>query len=190
MAMPYDLREYLKIYDFLDKKETKKILTKLKKVNWGKHHFYNYIENTNLSHEDDLYVSHELVDVKKELMLKMWHFIDRYIRQDHAFCSAWYSTWNGYTDLRWNKYTVGTNMKTHCDHIHSMFDGNRKGIPTLTILGSLNDNYEGGELIFWDNDAIELKAGQIMIFPSNFMFPHEVRTVTKGERYSFVSWVW
>ena len=81
-------------------------------------------------------------------------------------------------------------MALHCDHIHSMFDGNRKGVPILSILGSLNNDYEGGELVFWRDKVVELKAGEIMIFPSNFLYPHEVRMVTKGTRYSFVSWSW
>ncbi len=102
----------------------------------------------------------------------------------------WYSSWNGYTQLRYNRYNTDTQMKLHCDHIHSMFDGDRKGVPTLSILGSLNDDYEGGELVFWEQEEIQLKAGQIMIFPSNFMYPHKVIEVTKGTRYSFVSWVW
>jgi predicted 2-oxoglutarate/Fe(II)-dependent dioxygenase YbiX len=81
-------------------------------------------------------------------------------------------------------------MKLHCDHIHSMFDGERKGVPTLSILGSLNDDYEGGDLVMWETDKIQLKAGSIMIFPSNFMYPHRVDEVIKGTRYSYVSWVW
>ena len=32
-------------------------------------------------------------------------------------------------------------------------------------------------------------AGSGIIFPSNFMFPHEVKPVTKGERWSLVSWL-
>jgi predicted 2-oxoglutarate/Fe(II)-dependent dioxygenase YbiX len=31
-------------------------------------------------------------------------------------------------------------------------------------------------------------SGDILLFPSNFMFPHEVKEITKGIRYSFVSW--
>ena len=37
---------------------------------------------------------------------------------------------------------------------------------------------------------IDLKQGSVLIFPSNFMYPHEVESITKGSRYSFVSWVW
>jgi predicted 2-oxoglutarate/Fe(II)-dependent dioxygenase YbiX len=35
---------------------------------------------------------------------------------------------------------------------------------------------------------IRLKTGDILMFPSNFMYPHEVTECTKGTRYSFVSW--
>jgi predicted 2-oxoglutarate/Fe(II)-dependent dioxygenase YbiX len=45
-------------------------------------------------------------------------------------------------------------------------------------------------LVFWQDQKIELKAGSIMIFPSNFLYPHKVVEVTKGVRYSYVSWVW
>ena len=37
---------------------------------------------------------------------------------------------------------------------------------------------------------IKLKTGDILIFPSNFMYPHRVEPVKKGIRFSFVSWVY
>jgi predicted 2-oxoglutarate/Fe(II)-dependent dioxygenase YbiX len=81
-------------------------------------------------------------------------------------------------------------MEWHCDHIHDLFDGERKGVPILSIVGVLNDDYEGGEFVMWDNEKIELSAGSVMIFPSNFMYPHAVMPVISGTRHSFVSWVW
>jgi predicted 2-oxoglutarate/Fe(II)-dependent dioxygenase YbiX len=71
-----------------------------------------------------------------------------------------------------------------------MFDGNRKGIPTLSIVGVLNDDYEGGEFIMWQDTEIKLKTGDVLIFPSNFLYPHKVNLVTEGTRYSLVSWTW
>ena len=35
---------------------------------------------------------------------------------------------------------------------------------------------------------IKLMRGDILLFPSNFMYPHEVKEITKGVRFSFVSW--
>ena len=53
----------------------------------------------------------------------------------------------------------------------------------------LNNDYEGGKLIFYDKEY-KLKKGEIIVFPSNFLYPHKVTKITKGERYSFVVWVW
>ena len=80
-------------------------------------------------------------------------------------------------------------MALHADHIQSLFDGERKGIPILSILGVLNDNYKGGEFVLIDK-VIDFKGGDILIFPSNFMYPHKVEPVIEGTRYSYISWLW
>jgi len=79
-------------------------------------------------------------------------------------------------------------MENHCDHIHTMFDGTRRGIPTLTVMAALNDDYQGGELVMFEDQPIELSTGDVIIFPSNFLYPHKIEPVTSGVRYSFVSW--
>ena len=54
---------------------------------------------------------------------------------------------------------------------------------------ALNDDYEGGEFAFFDRSEVyNLKQGSVLMFPSNFMYPHEVMPVTKGTRYAIVSW--
>ena len=50
------------------------------------------------------------------------------------------------------------------------------------------DNYKGGEFIVAGN-KYETKIGSGIIFPSNFMFPHEVKKITHGERWSIVTWL-
>ena len=50
-------------------------------------------------------------------------------------------------------------MALHCDHIHSLFEGQKKGIPTMTFLAVLNDDYEGGEFIMWGDEEIKFKTG-------------------------------
>ena len=191
-SMSMDVRDYLKIYDnFLDSKTCKAIAKKLKKADWQLHTFYQPNTGEFKSYEKELSISYgQDFPETKELQSQIWFAIERYVIKDHAHMADWYSGWNGYTQVRYNRYNVDTQMKLHCDHIHSMFDGNRKGVPTLSILGAINDDYEGGELVFWESEKIALKAGQIMIFPSNFMYPHKVLPVTKGTRYSYVSWAW
>jgi predicted 2-oxoglutarate/Fe(II)-dependent dioxygenase YbiX len=89
---------------------------------------------------------------------------------------------------RYNRYKVNTLMHKHYDHIHSLFTPPVRGIPTLTILGILNDDYEGGQFVLFDDYIIDTKKGDIIIFPSNFMYPHRVEKITSGIRYSFVTW--
>jgi predicted 2-oxoglutarate/Fe(II)-dependent dioxygenase YbiX len=91
-------------------------------------------------------------------------------------------------DYRMNRYTKGSTMRPHVDHIHDLFDGKKKGIPILSIIVNLNESYTGGDLIFFDDLKFSLKTGDVILFPSNFMYPHAVSSVDEGTRYSIVSW--
>lgn len=60
---------------------------------------------------------------------------------------------------------------------------------TISCSFALNDDYEGGEFAFFDRRiATKIKKGAAIIFPSNFMFPHEIIKVKKGTRYSIITW--
>ena len=94
---------------------------------------------------------------------------------------------------RFNRYVKGEFMEKHYDHIYSCFDGNLKGIPVLSIIGVLNEEYEGGDLVFYlDGEEYipKLKTGDTIVFPSAFPWAHEVKPVTSGTRYTWVSWAW
>jgi len=95
---------------------------------------------------------------------------------------------------RFNRYEPGGEMTPHYDFVRYIFDGNNKGIPIFSIILLLNDNFEGGELIFnLGTDEIykpEVKAGDMLIFPSGFLFEHWVTPVTSGIRYSLVHWAY
>ena len=89
-----------------------------------------------------------------------------------------------------NRYSKGQIMRQHQDHIHSLFDGTKKGIPVLSFVLNLNDDYEGADLFFWDDYIIKLGKGDLVMFPSPFLYPHGVTEATKGTRYSAVTWAW
>jgi len=92
---------------------------------------------------------------------------------------------------RFNRYSPGQVMRKHHDHIHAIFDGQKRGIPVLSFVGNLNEEYQGGELAFFDGKTkFALKSGDICMFPSCFLYPHEVYEVTKGQRFSFALWAW
>ena len=67
------------------------------------------------------------------------------------------------------------------------YDGTSEKNNTFTSICYLNDDFEGGQFLVRDIDA-NLKVGDMILFPSCFIFPHEVKEVTKGTRYSFISW--
>jgi len=87
---------------------------------------------------------------------------------------------------RFNRYNSGTVMSEHSDLIRRHQDD---GIPVLSIVGLLNNNYTGGEFVM-NNKIINLKQGDVLVFPSTFLYRHRVEEVTEGTRYSFVSWAY
>ena len=60
----------------------------------------------------------------------------------------------------------------------------------LTIIMSMNNNYEGGEVALFNRELVyKLDVGDVLVFPSNFMYPHEIMPVTDGVRFSMITWV-
>jgi len=189
--MKKNLGDYVKLYEnFFDLDFCKETVKELDKAHWSTHAFYQSKSNDYVSYDNELSISYEPIPQYKIINDKVWFGIEQYILKDHEFVNEWWGGWNGYTDIRFNRYDPFTQMKIHCDHIHSMFDGERKGVPVLSVLGSLNDDYEGGEFVLWEDTVIKIPAGSLLIFPSNFLYPHEVKPVKSGVRYSYVSWVW
>lgn len=94
------------------------------------------------------------------------------------------------TAYRLNRYDAPNGfMSRHADNIHHSH-GQEYGFPLASSLLFLNDDYKGGELILCDGVFCRKPAkGSGIIFPSNFMFPHEVRRVEEGSRYSVVTWL-
>lgn len=181
-----NLQDYVAIYSINDLSVCNEVLKNLDSSKWGKHYYNNAVENLNKTYEDDLDVS--VQDEKIDNLLL--HFIKNSITHYIENVSLIPFQLQGLTKLRYNKYEVCTNMKFHCDHIHTIFDGTKKGIPILTVLGLLNNDFEGGDFLMFDGKKVNLSAGDIIVFPSNFLYPHAVTTVTKGTRYSFVAWGW
>jgi len=77
-------------------------------------------------------------------------------------------------------YKFHTDMGAGCSDRH------------LSISICLNNEYEGGEFVFnlpSGKYTMPQNVGDAVIFPSNFMFPHQVNRITKGTRYALIGWV-
>lgn len=95
----------------------------------------------------------------------------------HRNCTL--SSDEGYSLL---KYEVGEEYKEHTDSGSGMFR-------TLSAILYLNDDYAGGELVFPELDlVIKPKAGNLLLFPSNFSYIHKSTPITSGTKYSVVTW--
>ena len=151
---------------------------------WNASTYSNHKEKTKNSQErvkmDEVWVREENRPYPKlrESVLQSVKFYG----EDHEFFSCIH-----HTDFRLNKYGVSGFMSSHVDNIHHSH-GQSYGYPQCSILLFLNDDYEGGQFFVADKEY-ETKKGSAIVFPSNFMFPHEVKEVTSGERWSVVTWV-
>ena len=139
-------------------------------------------ENYSLAHIEN---KKALENLRSELKTGLDYYVKQWLND-----IPWYDYYRGFTDPKFIKYKQTNDMTEHCDHVRHVFDGERKGIPTVSIVGSLTGDYEGGYLRFWDKEDYFLDKGEVIFFPSNFLYPHRVTEITKGVRYTFVSWVW
>lgn len=187
--------KYQKVEDYIYVTKTipenicKKVLEKNESKKWTPHKWYNAKSKTFYSAEtkelDVLGSDEESQKILNPYMSKaLGEYVEKYsyFQEDPIVYR--------FSPIRFNRYQSDQIMRPHYDHIYSLFDGREKGIPSISIIGNLNEDYEGGELVFWGEKKYKLGTGEFCIFPSNFMYTHEVYEVTKGERHSFVSWAW
>jgi len=188
--MNTNLENYIfKIEKVFDKNFCTNTINSLSNYDWTQHHFYSPDKGYHTRvDEKELEVSHNIKnEYSEKIMQEIWYCLKKFMNN---YNFKWYQSWNSYSPVRFNRYKENRIMDEHCDHISDLFEGSNKGIPILSILGLLNDDFEGGELIFFQNKKIEFNQGDVLIFPSNFLFPHKVEPVKKGTRYSFISWSW
>lgn len=183
------LGDYIRVYknyfavDFCDD-----VVKDISKEPWEKHAYYNNVVKQYKTYSNDLSTSYAEVKGKKFIDDEMGKVFRRYINEDMAHIS-WFNDIDDCSEIRFNRYDPFTEMRIHCDHIKLLFDGERKGIPVLSAVGLLNKKFVGGDFFICDQ-KVELSTGDVIIFPSNFLYPHNVTPVKSGIRYSFVSWAW
>src|SRR6266566_8115776 len=80
------------------------------------------------------------------------------------------------------RYQQGCYYKEHVDHHQTM-------PRSISLSFSINDDYTGGMFSFFGGTHSRYaSAGKAIVFPSNFMFPHGIKPITSGTRYSCEMW--
>jgi hypothetical protein len=86
--------------------------------------------------------------------------------------------WEAFNFVR---YGEGQHFMEHHDHGFSYNC-------TVSLVAYLNDDYEGGEIYFRLQELnIKPKAGDLIVFPSTFAYPHRAMPVKSGVKYSLVT---
>jgi hypothetical protein len=120
---------------------------------------------------------------QEKLLVAMYD--ETYFRQLQAvkhYCATYnISELRYWESTNFVKYGIGQHFAEHSDHGYSYNC-------TLSLVAYANDDFVGGELEFrlW-NLKIKPLAGDLMVFPSNFMYPHRSLPVEEGTKYSLVT---
>ena len=181
--------DYIFVTNIIPKDLCESLIDECNTKKWKKHSWNNYETGT---YHSELTKELDVMSCTQEQQNKITPYLIKALEEYQIKYSTEGEKTQGpwltkFSPIRFNKYEVGNTMREHYDHIHSIFDGKMKGVPIVSIVANLNENYEGAEF-YCRGKEIPLKTGDILLFPSNFMYPHEVKEATKGTRYSFVSW--
>ena len=147
---------------------------------WEQHKWYKPTEDTKEAQHNkelDVLFNKDLIVLEEYVRTAISKY---YLKVNANYLVTYFS------DIRLNKYSTGTLMSEHVDLIRRR---SGDGVPVLSIVGQLNQGYTGGEFIM-NNQVVNLVQGDILIFPSTFLYPHRVNEVTSGTRYSFVTWAY
>lgn len=101
------------------------------------------------------------------------------VAQDYG--KYWGVGLNYFESFNFVKYDgPGTHFKIHADHGPAY-------VTTTSIVAYLNDNYEGGEIYFPRFDlTIKPEPGDVVIFPSTYVYEHASQPMISGAKYSIV----
>lgn len=113
----------------------------------------------------------ELKEFEDQFLLIFQDVLSRYNKVVRTIAS-------GDTGFTLIKYRTGDSCSEHVDQVPHE-------IRVCTAIYYINDDYEGGEIVF-PEQGVEFKPrpGEVIVTPATDEFPHEVRPVTKGERYA------
>ena len=139
---------------------------------------------TDVRNVDEIHISDAGIirdsQIRRELDDRLFKSIESVPREYHQqFRHFTMSIDTGYQLLRYNE---GQFYTQHVD----MFGTQQRSLSCSLIL---NDDYEGGEFSFWDDTkTYNPSKGSALVFPSNFLYPHQIKKITKGQRYSIITW--
>ena len=127
------------------------VISKIENDQWRKHTWYNKVQDSTYSEDtQELSVLDITIQMQQLLNPFMMQAFNEYVDKVKYGESNSNTSEIAYqfSTIRFNKYEEGQLMRQHHDHIYSIFDGDRKGIPVISFIVNFNDGYDGADLVF------------------------------------------
>ena len=130
--------------------------------------------------DTDIIILQEGQGILGDFIKSFRNAIDPHLNEYKYFYGAGTETYENAQLLR---YGVGQKFINHIDDSPRL-------TRRISLTYYLNDEYEGGDVEF-DKFNIRFKAqkNQLLVFPSNYVYNHQVYPVTDGLRYVIVQWM-
>tara|TARA_R100001086_G_C11726335_1_gene228360 strand:+ start:92 stop:673 length:582 start_codon:yes stop_codon:yes gene_type:complete len=190
-----EITNYIKIYDNVLKKET---LKNFLKVCESRKEFLDAAVVVD-SRKDCTIVDKKVRDVKVWNLVNLKEKSRTNVFWANFFCfliTNYFKTYGkeiGMTHTNEQVQSIQLLKYENNGHYEFHIDHGKQTPRTFSCIFFVNENYKGGELCFKfpgskEESIVEKKSNRLIIWPSNFLYPHAVKPVTEGVRYSVVSW--
>jgi alkylated DNA repair dioxygenase AlkB len=186
MKFSNNLYNYIRVFkNSFSKELCDKIINEYSNTDlWREQHAYGDVDHSvrrvkGINISIDGKTTDERKQIDQDIFLNLNSILKQYVMK---FPLLHIDSDTGYVLLQYN---VGDYYKLHIDQIPK---GEQPRLISCIIC--LNDDYTGGEISFFNKQkTFTLKKGDVLLFPSNFIFPHEVCPILTGTRYSIITWL-
>lgn len=178
---------FMDSFDYIKKIEDEKIeWNKAKVISYNSSNNNKGHLNSNTRDTDIIMLPHHLrmSNEKNKTLSDFVTMFHESIRGPFDYYSNHYGSFaNTFYSPQLLRYGKGQRFQNHVDD-------HGDAVRRVSLTYYLNDEYEGGDVEFDKfNLKIKAKKNQLLLFPSNFMYSHEVYPVTEGLRYTVVQWI-
>jgi hypothetical protein len=120
------------------------VIQTIEKRDWAPHTWYNAQAGTFGS---EATMELDVQNTTEELQALLTPYViaagASYNEKAHYNCERTKQIMYKFSKIRFNRYSPGQIMRKHHDHIATLFSPPEQGIPVLSFIGNLNDDYEG-----------------------------------------------
>ena len=156
-----NLKDHIFEYDLLSDQECDQIVSLLDSREWGEFSWYQDFEQVDIDKNSNMkstVTAPEAVDIIQphvnDELFSAFH--EKYNYYDIEDDQTGGSFWEACSGIKFNKYDVGDYLSPHYDHIRDFFQGQFRGIPVTSVVGVLNDDFEGGEFRFLVRNTLSI----------------------------------